>query len=69
MSNPDAPRTVWRKSSHSGVNGDCVEIIGRGGHIFVRDSKDCLGVVLEFSAEEWAVFAGKVRRYGMTPRL
>jgi Domain of unknown function (DUF397) len=56
MSNPDAPRTVWRKSSYSGGNGGCIEVAGRGGRIVVRDSKDPSGSVLVFSLHEMRVF-------------
>ncbi|MFJ3790267.1 DUF397 domain-containing protein [Kitasatospora hibisci] len=51
--------TVWRKSSHSGGNGACVEIATPvEGAVAVRDSKDPQGPQLHFSAEAWQAFAG-----------
>ncbi|MFS2292500.1 MAG: DUF397 domain-containing protein [Actinomadura sp.] len=39
MSRPE-PKSVWRKSSHSGGNeGNCVEIADLNDHIAIRDSK------------------------------
>lgn len=49
---------VWRKSSHSGGNGACVEIATpAAGTVAVRDSKDPHGPRLRFSAEAWNAFA------------
>jgi hypothetical protein len=37
----DLPAFAWRKSSHSGDQGECVEVAGlAAGSIAVRDSKD-----------------------------
>ncbi|MFD0272862.1 DUF397 domain-containing protein [Kitasatospora sp. NPDC127111] len=50
--------TVWRKSSHSGGNGACVEIATPArGAVAVRDSKDPQGPQLHFSADAWKSFA------------
>ncbi|MFF2040042.1 DUF397 domain-containing protein [Kitasatospora sp. NPDC058170] len=50
--------TVWRKSSHSGGNGACVEITAPdAGAVAVRDSKDPQGPRLHFSSEAWNAFA------------
>ena len=48
---------VWRKSTKSGNNGQCVEVadLHDGGRA-VRDSKDKNGPVLHFTAGEWAAF-------------
>ncbi|WP_377269844.1 DUF397 domain-containing protein [Peterkaempfera sp. SMS 1(5)a] len=53
--NSSAP--VWRKSSYSGANGQCVEVAVPGpASVAVRDSKDPLGPALTFSPEAWAAF-------------
>ncbi|MFC8450951.1 DUF397 domain-containing protein [Kitasatospora sp. NPDC057223] len=49
---------TWRKSSHSGGNGACVEIAVPGAAaVAVRDSKDPQGPQLHFSPEAWTAFA------------
>ncbi|MEV5827496.1 DUF397 domain-containing protein [Spirillospora sp. NPDC052242] len=37
---------TWRKSSHSGANGNCVELAALPGAVGVRDSEDPDGPVL-----------------------
>ncbi len=65
---------VWRKSSRSGGEGDCVEVaafaapagarssaIGvRDGVVGVRDSKDRPGPALSFGSAAWARFVAAV---------
>jgi hypothetical protein len=51
----------WRKSSHSGTNGQCVEIAANSDQVLIRDSKDREGPVLIFTADEWRAFAARVR--------
>lgn len=52
----------WRKASYSNSQGACVEIAeSRGsvvinGRIFVRDSKNPQGAVLQFTEKEWRAF-------------
>jgi uncharacterized protein DUF397 len=48
---------VWRTSSASGNNGQCVEVSGvSDGDVLVRDSKDSDGPVLRFTPDEWRAF-------------
>jgi hypothetical protein len=44
----------WRKSTYSGLNGNCVEVARLAeGRIGVRDSKDPSGPVLAISFDGW----------------
>lgn len=52
----------WRKSSHSAMNGNCVEARSDGERVLVRDSKNKRGPVLSFTPEEWAAFLERVKR-------
>ncbi|MEV5568538.1 DUF397 domain-containing protein [Spirillospora sp. NPDC052269] len=50
-------RATWRRSSHSGNGGNCVEVAGADGHgTRVRDSTDPDGPSLTFSPEAWRIF-------------
>lgn len=53
---------IFRKSSYSGPNQDCVEVadLDDGGRA-VRDSKDPAGSVLQFTGREWQAFVAGVR--------
>lgn len=46
----------WRKSTRSNNNGACVEIRYINGTIQVRDTKDRIGPVLDFTPRDWAAF-------------
>lgn len=52
---------AWRKSSWSAAAGHCVEIASAAAAVFVRDSKNVTGPVLEFGTEGWAEFIAGVR--------
>ncbi|WP_079086427.1 DUF397 domain-containing protein [Streptomyces silvensis] len=48
--------TEWFKSSHSGQNGECVEVRSAVYGLDVRDSKASGDPVLAFTAQAWTVF-------------
>ncbi|MEU8506283.1 DUF397 domain-containing protein [Streptomyces brevispora] len=57
----DLSDSVWRKSSASGAEHDCVEIAELpGGARAVRDSKNPERPALRFTATEWAAFRAGV---------
>jgi hypothetical protein len=52
----------WRKSSHSGNGGDCVEVASnRPGIVAVRDSKDKPGPALGFTSGAWTAFVQAIK--------
>ena len=57
----DLARASWRKSSHSGNNGGCVEAAGLPGAVGVRDSKDPGGPALVLTPGAWQAFADRVK--------
>jgi uncharacterized protein DUF397 len=52
-------RAVWRKSSRSSAQGQCVEIAYVGGHAAARDSKSP-GPVLVFETAAFRAFVHKI---------
>jgi Domain of unknown function (DUF397) len=61
MANPDWSWARWRVSSHSGGNGDCVEMTRVDEVNGVRDSKNPYGPVLAFSLHEMRAFLAKAK--------
>ncbi|WP_149824239.1 DUF397 domain-containing protein [Streptomyces tailanensis] len=53
----DLSTAIWRKSSASGAEHDCVEVTNLpGGGKAVRDSKRPKAEPLRYTASEWAAF-------------
>jgi hypothetical protein len=46
----------WRKSSWSVHNGACIEVTSAAGVIAVRDSVDCSGPRVQYTARAWQSF-------------
>ena len=63
-------RAAWRTSSHSGANGDCVEVaVSAPDVIAVRDSKDPGGSTLAFSSGHWTAFTANLKKHAGSPTL
>jgi len=51
----------WRKARRSANNGACVEVAPANGQIFVRDSQDRNGPVVQYPGFSWRVFIADVK--------
>ncbi|AYF74802.1 DUF397 domain-containing protein [Nocardia yunnanensis] len=61
MSTADLSEASWFKSSHSGSQGDCVEVAWLGeGAVGVRDSKNPIGPALVFAPGQWDSFVSRL---------
>ncbi|WP_216210217.1 DUF397 domain-containing protein [Amycolatopsis aidingensis] len=61
MTLPDLSQAVWRKSSRSSSQANCVEVGFAPGAVAVRDTKDRTGGTLAFPAASWAAFLNAQR--------
>jgi hypothetical protein len=52
---------MWKKSSYSSAQGNCVEVATLRDGAAVRDSKDPSGPVLRFSADVWRQFIAEAK--------
>lgn len=55
---------VWRVSSYSGGNGNCVQVAELDQRIAVRDSKNPDGGMLVLPDASWASFIAEAARRG-----
>lgn len=60
MTHDPAP-AVWRKSTRSMSETNCVEVADLSGGTAVRDSKHPTGAVLTFTTAEWSAFTIAIR--------
>ncbi len=62
MNGIDSATAVWRKSSFSNGQANCVEVARNLPYVVaVRDSKDADGAKLIFSSTEWRTFVHVLR--------
>ncbi|KAA2258812.1 DUF397 domain-containing protein [Solihabitans fulvus] len=52
---------AWRKSSYSGNENNCVELVVRSADTSIRDSKQPAAGTLTFGREPFAVFLASIK--------
>ncbi|WKK22264.1 DUF397 domain-containing protein [Streptomyces olivoreticuli] len=52
---------IWRKSSYSSGEGQCVEIVFLREVVATRDSKTPYGAALAFGADTWSAFMAGIK--------
>jgi Domain of unknown function (DUF397) len=52
---------LWRTSSYSGTNGNCVDVGATAYAVLVRDTKDRNGAMLSVPAQVWAAFTAALK--------
>jgi hypothetical protein len=63
MTQSDLSHAVWRKSTLSGTNNNCVEVAFLAdGAVAVRNSKRPEAGVTLFTSGEWEAFVGGVKQ-------
>jgi hypothetical protein len=69
VSSIDLSGALWRKSSYSNGQANCVEAatVARDGHVAVRDSKRSAGAALVFPPSAWRRFAEAVKAAHTAP--
>jgi hypothetical protein len=58
------PTSIWRTSSYSLSNGECIEVGRMRGKIGVRDSKNPAGPALSYSSKAWRSFLRPIKASG-----
>lgn len=54
---------LWKKSSYSAANGECVEVAQlANGRLGVRDSKSTSELGFSVTLADWRTFVGQVKR-------